>query len=519
MLVGLVFAVPALRTRGVQLAVVTLGLGLSTQSVVFNNGSYVGGIEGTTVPSPRLFGLNIDPNMHPEAYGIVVWVLFVLAGLVVANIRRGRSGRRMLAVRANERAAAASGISVVGTKLHAFAIAGALAGLGGALLGLASTTVTFDSQFNPIASIIAVAGAVIGGIGFIAGSFFGGGFSPASWGSIISIHLPGFQFWPPVIGAVGMLEVLIVHPAGIAGGLSRPFGRARAKLLDRGRTERTIQPPSATPARVAPKALVVEGMTVRYGGVVAVNDLSLRVEPGEIVALIGPNGAGKTSFMDATTGFAPASGRVLLGDESVDGWPAARRARAGMVRSFQGLELFEDMTIRENIQAASDRWTRRALVTDLVRPGRSMLSPAALAAVAEFGLGAHLDALPEHLSQGQRRLVAIARAVAMEPSVLLLDEPVAGLDDTETAEFGTLVRRLADVWGMAVLVVEHDMSFVMEISDRVVVMDFGNHVTEGTPTEVRQNPAAIAAYLGVESDDADGSGAVGTSMPEKAVRQ
>ena len=256
------------------------------------------------------------------------------------------------------------------------------------------------------------------------------------------------------------------------------------------------------PTRVPPKRLRIEGLTVRYGAVVAVDEISIDVSPGEVVGLIGPNGAGKTTLMDAVSGFTPYRGSVLLDDNQIDGWPAHRRAAAGLVRSFQSLELFPEMTVLENLQVPQDRLGGWGTVIELLRPAKTVLPPVTMAAVHDFGLAPILERSPDEISYGQRRLVAIARAVAAQPSILLLDEPVSGLTERESEEFVHLVRRLADAWGMAVLVIEHDMGFVMSICDRITVIDFGKHVCEGTPAEVRVNPAAIAAYLGEESQTA-----------------
>jgi sulfate-transporting ATPase len=249
--------------------------------------------------------------------------------------------------------------------------------------------------------------------------------------------------------------------------------------------------------RVEPKALVVTGLTQRFGGLTALDDVALAVAPGEVVGLLGPNGAGKTTLIDGVTGYNRiTAGTVCLGGEDVTRWSPSHRARAGLSRSFQSLELFDDISVRENLLAAADARDALAYVTDLVRPGSRALPAAVVTTVEELGLGDVLDRRPEELSYGQRRLVAIARAVVSRPSVLLLDEPAAGLDDTESAELGRLVRRLADEWGIGVLLIEHDVAMVLETSDRVVVLDFGKKIAEGTPAEIQASSVVRAAYLG-----------------------
>jgi sulfate-transporting ATPase len=252
---------------------------------------------------------------------------------------------------------------------------------------------------------------------------------------------------------------------------------------------------------VRPATLVVEDLHVSYGGLTAVDGVSLRVAPGQVVALIGPNGAGKTSLMDALTGFAPCTGRVMLDDRDLAGLSAHRRATAGIARSWQGLELFDDLTVQENLQVAGDQSGGRgtAAFVDALRSTRSSLSPAAAAAVREFGLEDDLLRYPDELSYGRRRLVAIARAAAMEPSILLLDEPAAGLDQHESAELAQIVRALADARKMGLLVIEHDMDFVMGIADHVLVIDFGRPVAAGPPEAIAHDAAAIASYLGEET--------------------
>ncbi len=248
---------------------------------------------------------------------------------------------------------------------------------------------------------------------------------------------------------------------------------------------------------------------MRYGAVVAVHDVSFRLEPGTVTGLIGPNGAGKTSLIDAISGFTSAEGRVRLDDLDLSKQPAVKRARAGLARSFQSLELFADSTVFENLSVAADPQDLRSYLVDLIWPINPPLPPEVVRAVTEFDLDEDLHRDVQDLSYGKRRLLAIARAVAMHPSVLLLDEPAAGLSSTESTELARVVRRLADDWGMAILVVEHDMNFVMGVCDQVVVLDFGKLIASGSPEDVRSDPAVIAAYLGDESDAEQDAGRAG----------
>ena len=504
MVMGLLLAIPALRTRGVSLAVITLGMAWAAQDMIFTNPSVGGADVGINVGSASLFGLDVSGADQPARYAALTFLVFVICGVLVANLRRGRLGRRMIAVRSNERAAAASGVSVFRTKLIAFALSGALAGLAGILISFEYQSAVFSS-FDPSLSLLALAWIVIGGLGFVFGTIDGAIVAPGALLSLVGLHWASFNTWLPIIGGVGALAAVRFNANGIAHQQVRDMGRILARLAPRRRGHAPSElemPTSVAPSRVPPKRLRIDALTVRYGGVVAVDGVSLAAGPGEVVGLIGPNGAGKTSLMDAVSGFARYQGRVLLDEEPIDRWPSHRRSVAGMVRSFQGLELFSEMTILENLQVPRDRLGGWGTAGELVRPARTTLPPVTIAAVKEFGLESVLDKLPGEISYGQRRLVAIARAVAAEPSVLLLDEPVAGLSEHESVDFAALVRRLADVWGMAVLVIEHDLNFVMSICDRITVIDFGKPVCDGAPDEVRSDPAAISVYLGEETETA-----------------
>jgi sulfate-transporting ATPase len=370
--------------------------------------------------------------------------------------------------------------------------------MAGILVGFRGRVISY-TEFNIFASINSVGHAVIGGLGFVLGGVFGAPFAIGGLGTKVTTNWFHLQNqWDLIIGSAILFVILILHQNGVADvatHLRRPW---EVLHLVKRRSERAPLPPAEVEP-VAGATLAITDLTVRFGSVVAVDGVSLEVHPGEVVGLIGPNGAGKTTLIDAVTGFVPAHNRrsIALDGRPIDRMNATRRARLGVRRSFQSLELFEDVSVEENIRAGSDlRASRRSWVTDLLWPGRHELPPTALAAVREFELEPHLDATPEELPYGRRRLVGIARAVASGPSVVLLDEPAAGLDENESADLARLIRRLADERNMGVLLVEHDMGLVMSTCDRVVVIEFGRVIASGTPAEVRSDPAVRAAYLG-----------------------
>ena len=241
--------------------------------------------------------------------------------------------------------------------------------------------------------------------------------------------------------------------------------------------------------------LEVEDLSVRYGGVLALCHVDLTVEAGTIAGLIGPNGAGKTSCIDALTGFhAPATGTVAFDGRDITSLAPHRRTHLGFRRTFQGLDLFEDLSVRQNLTVAASTPTWRDTLADAFRL-RRRLDPAVDETLGLVGISHLAERFPTGLSNGQRRMVALAQALVSRPRLLLLDEPAAGLDEDESVALGGLLRRLPDL-GVTVLLVDHDMSLVLGVCDRVHVLDFGSLITSGTPAEVRSDPRVVAAYLG-----------------------
>ncbi|ARJ04183.1 hypothetical protein GCM10010988_29130 [Cnuibacter physcomitrellae] len=240
--------------------------------------------------------------------------------------------------------------------------------------------------------------------------------------------------------------------------------------------------------------LVSSKLSVSYGGVKAVSDVDLHVDRGEIVGLIGPNGAGKTSFIDAVSGFAPMTGSITLNGHELRGERAHRRSRLGLSRTWQSVSLFEDLTVSENVKVGAGHTP----LADRLRGRRQRVEIDPV--LDRLGIAGLAGRLPGELSHGQRVLVGVARAIVASPALVLMDEPGAGLDDAEGAELGRQLRGLA-ADGISVLLVDHDMNLVLDVCDRIYVLDFGRQIAQGTPAEIAADPAVIKAYLGTTTDE------------------
>ena len=371
--VGIVVALPAIRTRGMTLGVTTLALALVFTALIFENPSLTGGFDGLVVGTPRIAGFDVDPLMHPQRYATVVLVAFLVLSLVVANLRVGGAGRSMIAVRSNERAAAAVGISVIGVKLYAFALSAGIAAVGGILLAFRQPNVNFLA-FDVFGSIQLVVYAVLGGIGWISGAVVGGAQAPGGVATrVLSDALPDtgdIGTWIAIVGGVLVLLAIRKSPDGAAAMVAAAYRRLRPSPGTPGSVRAAPAPPRSRAAGRG-QAIAVRDVSVRFGGVNAVDGVSFSASPGEVVGLIGPNGAGKTTLLDVISGFTrPAAGLVLLGGEDISSWSPTRRGRAGIARSWQAVELFDDLTVRENLLVAEEARQRPSLLP------RASLAPA-----------------------------------------------------------------------------------------------------------------------------------------------
>jgi branched-chain amino acid transport system permease protein len=492
LVLGLITAASALRVRGVSLAVVTLAAVVAITNFGFVNTTWGGGQTGSPVPEPRLLGLDLGPragfrgldgNLPSPVFGWVVLAVTVALCVLVGLLRRGSLGQRMLAVRSNERAAAAVAIDPRVVKFIAFGISSVIAGLAGALYAYNFSSVSAD-RFDPFTALSLIAFAYAGGITLISGAVFAGLISTqALFPYALDKWLGINGNWFLLFGGAILIVTLIQNPEGVAGAFYRRTHRRAAvrrespsPAMTEPPTRRRPEPEPERDRRQGATVLRVNGLSVAFGGVHALNDVDIEVREGELVGLIGPNGAGKTTLVDAVTGFVRFTGTVELDGRDVGRMPPYQRARLGLGRTWQSTDLFDDLDVRENLTVADG--------TGEVDAKLSLV-----------GLDVAGEAMPGQLSQGQRKLVGIARALASNPRVLCLDEPAAGLDTNESQELGARLRELADR-GQSTLLIDHDMGLVLSICDRVVVLEFGRVIADDAPDVVRRDPNVISAYLG-----------------------
>ncbi|GAA0920935.1 branched-chain amino acid ABC transporter permease/ATP-binding protein [Virgisporangium aurantiacum] len=505
-LLGVLVGLPAVRIRGAQLAVVTLALGIALERFVFRNPSFTDPA-GNPIPDPVLFGISFGVSDGLQTariqFGLLVLVILTVVALGVANLTRSGTGRRLLAIRSDERAAAAVGINVSASKLLAFGIASFIAGIGGALIGYSRGQLTADS-FTVFVGLSLLAFAYLGGITSVSGAVVAGLSAPLGLVFVTFSRLfEDLGTWYAVLAGVSLVLGAIFNPVGVAGAATSMLRRFRAA----GGHHRPVAPGPPEPPPVAVVGarahtgkvrLRTTGLSVQYGGLRALDGVDLSVRAGQIIGLIGPNGAGKTTFIDAVTGFTPSTGEVFLEGLSLDGAPPHQRARRGLRRTWQAVQLFADLDAHDNVAVAAQPFDLRTLVLDLVRPQRAPVLAAVGGALARMDLTPLARVRPQTLTLGQRKLLGVARALAMPGSVLLLDEPAAGLSGADRIALAARLRQFA-ADGLAVLLVEHDVDLVLSVCDHVYVLEFGHLLAHGTPAQIRTDRRVIDAYLGQAS--------------------
>jgi ABC-type branched-subunit amino acid transport system ATPase component/branched-subunit amino acid ABC-type transport system permease component len=517
--IGALLAIPAIRLSGLYLALATLGFGI-VLSAMFYTESFMFGSSQQGLNMPRPGFASSD-----KAFYFFVLACAIAASVLFVALNRSRLGRLLRGLGDSPTALATNGTTVTVTRVLVFCIAAFVAAIAGALVGMAQQVAVLQS-YSPLLSLqyLALIMIVIGGAPWFA-------VSAAAGLILIPSYLTGttVPYWLELVfGVSAVLAVLTPQrftqvPPPLRQALDRMFRRSSLRLASAPAVSVSTAPATKWGGSpVAAGSLQVDGLRVAFGGLVAVDDLSLAAATGRITGLIGPNGAGKTTTFNVCSGIIrPDLGTIRLDDRDVSRSGPAVRARHGLGRSFQKLELFDSLTVWDNVSIGREGSLAggNPLAQCAASPNqRRQVREATEAALEACGIAdlAHRNA--GALSTGQRRLVELARCIAGPYKILLLDEPSSGLDATETRRFGETLLEITEQSGIGILLVEHDMSLVMDICDYIYVMDFGRLIFEGVPEAVRRSPIVQAAYLGDDEVELSPSPGASSHLIESGSR-